>query len=258
MGICQSHRAGWTTKHHQWCNPNLGALPPVCSIHSLVFAVRLLTYGRRQYEGKLAAYYSDQRDRKHGQKLAHQESTDLKTWGPVINDVAYDQYIARPGMTVVAFIPPLKKWILVHELPVGNSSSYGVNYPVYYVMADSPLEFGKEKGRPIVINNSTVPNASPYVVWSPLGGPNGTIVVSDADRTQVYTNSFGGDVDKWEEHSTPAGAVYSRAIQVFKNYPNRLLIYGGEVFDDFGKGKHVPFSATVVPLDKVLKDLPLN
>jgi hypothetical protein len=172
--------------------------------------------------------------------------------------VTYEQYLARPGMTVVAFIPPLKKWILVHELPVGNSSSHGVNYPVYYVMADSPLEFGKEKGRPIVINNTTAPNASPYVVWSPLGGPNGTIVVSDADRGQVYTNSFGGDVDKWEEHATPAGAVYSRAIQIFKNYPNRLLIYGGEVFDDFGKGKHVPFSATVVPLDKVLKDLPLN
>jgi len=67
-------------------------------------------------------------------------------------------------MTVVAYIPPVKKWILVHELPIGNSSSHGVNYPVYYVMADSPLEFAKEKGRPIVINNTTAPNASPYVV----------------------------------------------------------------------------------------------
>jgi hypothetical protein len=207
-----------------------------------------------QYEGQLVAYYSDQRDPKHGQKLAHQTSTDLKTWGPVVNDVAYDEYLARPGMTVVAYIPPMKKWILVHELPIGNSSSYGSNYPVYYVMADSPLEFGNEKGRPIVINNSTVPNASPYVVWSSLGGPNGTIVVSDADRGAVYTNSFGGDIDKWEEHATPAGAVYSRAIQIFKNYPNKLLVYGGEVYDDFGLGKHVPFTATVVPLDKVLKN----
>jgi hypothetical protein len=44
--------------------------------------------------------------------------------------VAYDLYEARPGMTVIDYIKPLKKWILVHELPIGNSSSYGVNYPV--------------------------------------------------------------------------------------------------------------------------------
>ncbi|EMD62738.1 hypothetical protein GGP41_003549 [Bipolaris sorokiniana] len=206
-----------------------------------------------QYKGQLIAYYSDQRDPKHGQKLAHQTSTDLKTWGPVVNDVAYEQYTARPGMTVVDYIPPLKKWILVHELPIGNSSSYGSNYPVYYVMADSPLDFRKSVGRPIVINNSTVPNASPYVVWSPVGGPQGTIIVSDADRRQVYTNSHGGALDKWEEHATPAGAVYSRAIQIFKKRPDHLMIYGGETFDDFGKGLHTPFSATVLDLKKVLK-----
>jgi hypothetical protein len=205
----------------------------------------------------MAVFYSDQRDPKHGQKLAHQTSTDLKTWGPVVNDVTYDEYLARPGMTVVAFIPPLKKWILVHELPVGNSSSYGVNYPVYYVMADSPLEFGNEVGRPIIIGNNSAPNASPYVVWSPLGGPNGTIVVSDADRSQVYTNSYGGAIDKWEEHGTPAGAVYSRAIQIFKNRPNKLMIYGGETYDDRGLMKHVPFSATVVSLMDTLRT-PVN
>ncbi|KAH8728147.1 Sialidase [Phaeosphaeriaceae sp. PMI808] len=207
-----------------------------------------------QYKGQLVAYYSDQRDPKHGQKLAHQTSSDLKTWGPVVNDVAYDQYIARPGMTVVAYIPPVKKWILVHELPIGNSSSHGVHYPVYYVLADSPLKFGKEKGLPIVVNNGTAaPNASPYVVWSPLGGPNGTIVVSDADRSQVYTNKFGGDVNKWEEHGTPAGAVYSRAIQILGKYPNSLMIYGGETFDNMRAGLHTPFSATVVKLDQVLR-----
>lgn len=213
----------------------------------------MLTQLPRQYEGQLVAFYSDQRDPKHGQKLAHQTSTDLKTWGPVVNDVAYDNYIARPGMTVVEYIPPIKKWILVYEYPIGNSSSHGVNYPVYYVLADSPLEFGKEEGLPIVINNSTAPNASPYVVWSPLGGPNGTIVVSDADRAQVYTNQFGGDVNKWEEHGTPAGAVYSRAIQISKKYPNRLTLYGGETFDNMRSKLYTPFSATVVPLTEVLK-----
>ena len=116
-----------------------------------------------------------------------------------MDDVAYETYQARPGMTVIAHIPPIDKWILVHELPVGNSSSHGSNYPVYYVMADNPLDFRLSKGRPIVVDDRIVPNASPYVVWSPHGGPNGTIVVSDADRRQVWTNSAGGDVDAWEE-----------------------------------------------------------
>jgi hypothetical protein len=78
-----------------------------------------------------------------------------------VNDVAYDLYIARPGMTVIDYIPPINKWILVHEFPIGNSSSYGVNYPVYYVLADSPLDFRLSQGQPIVVNGKA-PNASPY------------------------------------------------------------------------------------------------
>lgn len=157
-------------------------------------------------------------------------------------------------MTVVAYIPPVDKWMLVHERPIGNSSSYGVNYPVYYVLADSPLEFGLNEDIPLVVDNKTAPNASPYVVWTPEGGEMGTIVVSDADRQQVYTNQYGGDVDSWEQHGTPAGAVYSRAIQIFKKHPDHLMIYGGETFDDMGKGLHTPFSATVVRLQDVLDD----
>jgi len=157
-------------------------------------------------------------------------------------------------MTVVAYIPPVKKWILVHELPIGNSSSHGVNYPVYYRLADSPLDFRLSEGLPIVLNNKTAPNASPYVVWSPVGGPNGTIVVSDADNPQVYTNQFGGDVDKWEEHATPAGAVYSRAIHIVGGHPDSLMIFGGETFDDMRSGLLTPFTATVISLEETLKN----
>ncbi|KAK5636978.1 hypothetical protein RRF57_012690 [Xylaria bambusicola] len=208
------------------------------------------------YNGSVVVYYSDQRDPKHGQKLAHQVSKDMKHWDPPVDDVAYDLYEARPGMTVITYVPTIDKWILVHERPIGNSSSYGSNYPVYYVTADNPLDFRLSKGQPIVVNNTIVPNASPYIVWSPTGGPNGTIVVSDADRRQVWTNRAGGDVNAWEEHATPAGAVYSRAVQIFKRRPDHLMIYGGETFDDMGAGVHTPFSATVVNLKDILKNPP--
>lgn len=206
------------------------------------------------YNHTLVCYYSDQRDPKHGQKLSHQVSTDLKTWEAPVDDVAYDLYTARPGMTVVAFIPPVNKWILVYEFPIGNSSSHGSHYPVYYRLADSPLDFRLSEGLPIVLTPTFVPNASPYVVWSPTGGPNGTIIVSDADRPQVYTNRFGGQLDRWESHMTPAGATYSRAIHVLDKYPDHLMIFGGETFDNMGRHKLTPFTATVVNLTQVLQN----
>ena len=197
-------------------------------------------------------FYSDQRDPDHGQKLAHQVSTDLKNWDPPVDDVAYDEYLARPGMTVVTYIPPIDKWIVVHEFPVGNSSSHGVNYPVYYRLADSPLDFRHSEGIPIVIGGDIAPNASPYVTWSPVGGANGTIVVSDADRGAVYTNRAGGAEDGWEEYETPAGATYSRAIHVLADYPNHLVIFGGETFDGRGRSPPTPFTATVIDLEELI------
>lgn len=211
----------------------------------------LLICSGRPYDHQVAVYYSDQRDPLHGQKLSHQTSKDLKTWGPPVDDVVYDSYTQRPGMTVVAYIPPIEKWILVHENPHGNQSSHGANYPVYYVMADSPLDFRLSQGQPIVINDKA-PNASPYVVWTPFGGPNGTIIVSDADNSQVYTNQYGGASDKWEDKATSAGAVYSRAIHTFKHHPDHLLIFGGETYDDVNLGLRTPFSATVIDLKKLL------
>ena len=163
-------------------------------------------------------------------------------------------YTARPGMTVIAWIPPVKKWILVFERPIGNSSSHGSHYPVYYVMADSPLDFRFSEPQPIVLDGDHVPNASPYVVWSSSGGPNGTIVVSDADRSQVYTNRFGGAYDKWEAHATPAGATYSRAIHILNVYPDHLMLFGGETYDDMGLHKLTPFTATVVNLTDILRN----
>lgn len=157
-------------------------------------------------------------------------------------------------MTVVAYVPPIQRWILVYEFPVGNSSSHGAHYPVYYRLAESPLDFRLSEGLPIVINNATAPNASPYVVWSPVGGPNGTIVVSDADNPQVYTNQFGGDVDKWEQHATPAPVTYSRAIHILRNHPNNLMLFGGEAFDNMGAGLLTPFTATVVNLEQTLRN----
>jgi hypothetical protein len=92
------------------------------------------------------------------------------------------------------------------------------------------------------------------VVWTPYGGKCGTILVSDADNPQVYTNRACGDVDKWEIHNTPAGATYSRAIHVLEDYPDHLMIFGGETYDNRPLNLRTPFTATVVDLGVVLAD----
>ncbi|KAJ3122340.1 hypothetical protein HK098_002928 [Nowakowskiella sp. JEL0407] len=199
------------------------------------------------YKEQLVVYYSDQRDKLHGQKLAHQTSKDLKKWGPVVNDVAYANYTARPGMTVVAELPN-KKWILVHEFPFSGKTET-VEYPVYYRIADSPLEFDKAKGIPIIVNG-TQPNASPYVVWTSAGGKDGTIIVSDADHTGVFTNKKLGDPKAWEYHGTPQPDSYSRYLHVFSKFPNRLAIIGAGKYNDPRQN----FTISVVDVEKLLRN----
>jgi hypothetical protein len=78
------------------------------------------------YNGQLIAYYSDQRDSAHGQKLVHQVSSDLHNWGPVVTDVAYSTYADRPGMTTVAALPN-GQYIMTYEFggaPEANFAAY--------------------------------------------------------------------------------------------------------------------------------------
>jgi hypothetical protein len=56
---------------------------------------------------QLVCYYSDQRDSKYGEKLAHQTTTDLKTWSSILVDDVHEtnSYAARPGMTAITQLP---------------------------------------------------------------------------------------------------------------------------------------------------------
>lgn len=60
----------------------------------------------RVYKNQLICYYSDQRDSRYGQKLAHQTTTDLKTWSAIVDDIHdSNSYAARPGMPAITRLP---------------------------------------------------------------------------------------------------------------------------------------------------------
>jgi hypothetical protein len=172
------------------------------------------------YNNQLVAYYSDQRDSAHGQKLVHQVSSDGITWGAVVNDVAYPTYSQRPGMTTIALLPN-GQWILTYEYGGGPNPS-NAGFPVYYRLSSSPLTFNSATGQ-LLKAGSTIPTSSPYVVWSPSGGVNGTIAVSANSNTQIFINTKLGDPNSWAEYSMPQSGAYSRHMRVMDD-PDYLLI----------------------------------
>ncbi|KAF4853385.1 hypothetical protein CGCSCA4_v002511 [Colletotrichum siamense] len=207
------------------------------------------------YNNSLVCYYSDQRDPLHGQKLAHQRSFDLRHWEPVVNDVAYAEYARRPGMTVVTYVQPIDSWVLVYEFP-GAPNITGAEYPVYYRIARSPLEFDAAPHHLLDtrrFGSAAAASASPYVTWSPEPAPNGTIIISDADHSAVFTNTALGDEGSWQVNNVSQPSSYSRAMHVFQKQPDRLMILGASVFNQ-QPGVKYPLSLSVVSLNKTLQN----
>lgn len=161
----------------------------------------------------LICYYSDQRDPSYGQKLAHQTSRDLRSWGPVVNDATGTTYANRPGMTTVAQMAG-GLWIMTYEYGVPDDPAHPVaadySYPIHYRIARDPESFRFSPDTALVPRTGAVPNGAPVVSWSPSGGPVGTIVVTDNDDQDFLINRSLGDPRAWTRMSSPMPAGYSR------------------------------------------------
>jgi hypothetical protein len=172
---------------------------------------------RSQSDDKLIVYYSDQRDPKHGQKLVQQTTTtDFDSWGAVIDVVVSSKYSDRPGMLVVTPLPNDKYFMVFEYAQVKNGTngtSDDYTYPIYYKLSASP-EFANDAAwHRLVVDTGARPNGGPTSIWSPVGGENGTIVVSDSDNRPVWTNQMLGE-GVWKEVGTPHGRSYSREVRV--------------------------------------------
>ncbi|KAI9052418.1 hypothetical protein LZ554_003764 [Drepanopeziza brunnea f. sp. 'monogermtubi'] len=179
------------------------------------------------FKGKIVLYYSDQRDPAYGQKLIHTTTKDLVNWSADVDDVVSARYTDRPGMTTVALLPN-GKYIMTYEFgggPTVTGTAY--QFPVNYRINANPLDFNSSVSIPIYTNDKIQPFGSPYVVWSPTGGENGTIIVSSGTNSQIFVNQALGDASAWKSVPTPEGISYTRHLRVLKSNPNHLLIMGG-------------------------------
>ncbi|RLL99625.1 hypothetical protein CFD26_108296 [Aspergillus turcosus] len=174
--------------------------------------------------GRLICYYSDQRaNATHGQKLVHQVSTDLRNWGPIVDDVAYPTYTDRPGMPVVAKLPN-GKYIYTYEYG-GFFGTNSYSFPVYFRISSDPENFAAAPGVRLVTTTGYTPSSSPYVVWSPYGGVNGTIIVNAYSSGSIFVNQALGE-GPWREIKTPAPGAYTRMLRVMAEDPKMVLING--------------------------------
>jgi len=184
------------------------------------------------FEDKVIVMFSDQGDPEYGQKLAHKSSSDLINWGTEVNDVTYPTYTDRPGMSIVA--QHNGNYILTYEYATlanpSNASDTSMVYPVHYKISRDPTQFDPIEGIALVSNLGTVPNASPYVAWSPFGGRDGTILVDDADHGQLFINRAGGDPSKWTELAVPISNAYTRSITVLDKAGRYILVVGGAIY----------------------------
>ncbi|KAJ3892944.1 BNR/Asp-box repeat protein [Lentinula edodes] len=171
------------------------------------------------YQDEMIVYYSDQRDPDFGQKLVHQTSTDLLTWEAAVNDVAYDVFDDRPGMTTVALLPN-GSYIMTYEFFGAPEASFAV----YYRISDDPTAFDSVPGQVLRATDGTIPTSSPYITWSSVGGANGILAVSANSDSAVYLNQCLGAPNAWTRVSTPESASYSRNLRVL---PGGILLITG-------------------------------
>lgn len=173
------------------------------------------------HEDQLVAYYSTQADTAYGQKLAHKVSADGVSWGDEVNDVTREAYEDRPGMTTVVGLPD-GRWMLTYENCGPEECA------VYYRISDSPLTFDTAADQALVVGGAA-PRSSPCLVWSPSGGPNGTLVVNAYTDSRIFVNTALGDPDAWVPYGTPETAAYSRHLRVMDNPDNLLIVNAGSL-----------------------------
>ncbi len=175
--------------------PNNGETP--------VWEPFLLLHGDR-----LICYYSDQRDPRYGQKLVHQTSRDLRSWGPVVDDVTDPEYLQRPGMPTVAALPD-GQWIMTYEGGVRTGDGLPF-FAVHYKIAHDPLSFGEADQVLLRDQSGYVPTSSPTVSWSPYGGHHGTIIVSANSDQDLFVNRALGAPQAWTRVPSVVPAGYTR------------------------------------------------
>jgi hypothetical protein len=149
--------------------------------------------------GHLVASYSDERDKKSGysQLLDHEVSPDGgHTWGRPVYDVAVPDGLTRPGMAVIARDGKGKFYMSYEMVGLPGHALEPRNNLAHFRTSADGDDWGdpKEYGTLIQDRFRQYPNGTPYIVWSPWGGPDGTLIASGRSVVRYDTGTVSGRV----------------------------------------------------------------
>ncbi|MCQ2472258.1 MAG: exo-alpha-sialidase [Clostridia bacterium] len=133
--------------------------------------------------GYIYCFYSDDSDEEKSQTIVYKKSRDLLNWEEKKAVVKSHDNSHRPGMPVLTKMGN-GKWFICYEF--GNGSGY----PIYCKTADSLESWdASDTGTQIITKINKDVNSAPNCIWMPVGGENGTLIVSGK-----YGNSKGNDL----------------------------------------------------------------
>jgi hypothetical protein len=133
--------------------------------------------------GRLVAYFSDERHKKDGysQLLDHEVSSDGgRTWGQPVYDVAIADGLSRPGMAIVTRDGHGTFYMSYEIVGLPGHALEPRSNLTHFRTSQDGDNWGDYRDYGTLIQDRwrQYPNATPYIVWSPWGGPNGTLIAS--------------------------------------------------------------------------------
>lgn len=93
-------------------------------------------------------------------------------------------------------------------------------------MSSNPEDFASVEHHKLVVSSGTKPTSSPYVVWTPYGGKNGTIIASSGTESTLFINRALGQ-GEWTEIASPEAHSYTRSLRVLSEGNGRYLMVNG-------------------------------
>jgi hypothetical protein len=131
--------------------------------------------------GSLACYFSDERpsSNNYPQVLAHVVSTDGgATWGSEVYDVAVQDGVQRPGMTTVVKLPNGTYGMTYEDCKAGFDPDTACS--VYFKTSSDGLAWTPVSSLGSLVQTSDGRHFlhTPQLAWSPMGGANGTLLIS--------------------------------------------------------------------------------
>lgn len=143
--------------------------------------------------GKLACFYSDEREKNEGvlQALVYRSSSDGVNWGNKVNVVAVPNKSDRPGMVTVTKMGN-GKYMAVYEV-VNRPSQTQNNAICYYKISDDGINWNPtDLGTPVLLEDGTGCGSAPFVKWVDAGGPNGMVIIVPKWQVDENGNIAGG------------------------------------------------------------------